>query len=351
MDWSDFMNNLAQSTIESGVNAAYQFALSSGTYNKQKKLLQKQADLQNQFYGIQNARQDYLLANADLIRKHALDRAGYSTADPQGTGTTPSNAMQVPSVSTPGFSMPTINAASVRDLAQGDLMSAQAQLAESQSDYYETLKNKTSSETDLLNLEIQKFKDTYQIQVDKIMKEFDQLVANIALTQSQTSKYVAETGLATAQTGEVPERIKNLQAQREEIKATIEKFAAETANIRIDTKFNEATFDARKDTIIKELEKLGYETDQDKAKVIITNAQSKLAEMGILVGNGWLNSLISVAAMGRGDLVTKSMADFVKSATSQLTHDLPSVFGGIISQLFSFFVQHPDLLKRFLPGT
>lgn len=317
MDWSDFMNNLAQSTIESGVNAAYQFALSSGTYNKQKKLLQKQADLQNQFYGMQNARQDYLLANADLIRKRALDRAGYSTADPQGTGTTPANAMQVPSVSTPGFSMPSINASSVRDMQAGSLLSSQAALANSQSklassqaSYYERLANKTTSEDERIKLEIQKFKDTYDLQVAQVKANFDQTVSQTHLNNQQKETLIEQAN----------------------------KLAAEVDNITIDTKFNKATFDARKDEILANVRKLAAEGKYEEVR-------SKLAEHGIIAG---LNMFGQIAALSLSGNASDTFAQ-VKGFILDLFKGVPDFLSQIVSSFVDGFSPDTGGLKKIGP--
>lgn len=329
MDWSSFLENYAQSALESGLNATYQFALSSGTYRKQKKLLNEQAKLQQEYYQLQNARQDYLLQNADMIRKQSLARAGYSTADPNGTGTTPAQTMSVPNVSTPGFSMPNINASSVRDIAS-------MHLEESQADYYDALRRKTQSEAEILELDLQKYRDTYETQVASIMSQYYNLT-------KQNRKLDTEIDYTSGQTSKIEDERKLLQKQASEVEERIKNFAASTANIRIDTKFKQATFDDRVKTITTELEKLQYEKDIAGSTVIIKRVESQLAEVGILNGQGMIQTLCSLAALGRGDLAVKGISQFLQSALQSLTQELPSVLGTFINSAYKII---EDAIKK-----
>lgn len=329
MDWNAFLENMAQSSIESGINATYQFALSSGTYKKQKKLLEKQAALQKDYYNLQNQRQDYLLANADLIRKRSLDRAGYSTADPQGTGTIPAQPMQVPSVNTPGFSMPTINASSIRDMASSDL-------AESQANYYDALRRKTTSEAEILDLDLQKYRDTYETQVSMIMSQYYNLT-------KQNQKLTTDIDYTSGQTAKIEDERKLLQKQASEVEERIRNFAASTANIRIDTKFKQATFDDRVKTITTELEKLQYEKDIAGSTAIIKRVESQLAEVGIINGHKMIQTICSLAVLGRGDVAVKGISQFMQTAIQSLTKELPSVLGTFINSAYQLI---EDAVKK-----
>lgn len=297
MDWNAFLENMAQSSIESGINATYQFALSSGTYRKQKKLLEKQAALQKDYYNLQNQRQDYLLANADLIRKRSLDRAGYSTADPQGTGTIPAQSMQVPSVSTPGHSMPTINASSIRDIASSDL-------AESQAKYYEVMAGKESTQNELLKLELQKFKDTYETQVQQVEAEFNKTLAETSLNQQQKFTLV--------------EQAKKLQA--------------DAANIELDTQFNKATFDKRREMLNKEVAKLAAEGKFEAVK-------AKLAESGIVVGLDTFGQIAALALSGKASGTFDAIQNFIKG-----------IFKGVPEFIIELFDSFTEGISNMMPG-
>lgn len=91
-------------------------------------------------FNLQNARQDYLMENENLIKRNALQKAGYSTADPNGTGVvTP----QVGSVPTPHVDNPLgATAQGLANAGVSPLEAAQLDLAKSQAD-------KNRAETDM----------------------------------------------------------------------------------------------------------------------------------------------------------------------------------------------------------
>lgn len=61
-------------------------------YKYTKKLMAKQQEYNLQNFQLQNQRQDWLLKNEQLLNKQALKNAGYSAADPNGTGFSPMQA-------------------------------------------------------------------------------------------------------------------------------------------------------------------------------------------------------------------------------------------------------------------
>ena len=71
-------------------------------YKNQKKLMALQNQYDIEAFNRENARQDWLMLNEDSLKRQSLENAGYSTADPNGTGvTTPSvGNMDVPATPT-----------------------------------------------------------------------------------------------------------------------------------------------------------------------------------------------------------------------------------------------------------
>ena len=68
-------------------------------YKNQKKLMAQQNQYDIEAFNRENARQDWLMLNEDSLKRQSLENAGYSTADPNGTGvTTPA----VGNMDTPG---------------------------------------------------------------------------------------------------------------------------------------------------------------------------------------------------------------------------------------------------------
>ena len=81
------------------VNTAFGFLAARQQYKNQRRLMELQNQYDIEAFNRQNARQDWLMRNEDSLKRQSLENAGYSTADPQGTGvTTPS----VASMDTPG---------------------------------------------------------------------------------------------------------------------------------------------------------------------------------------------------------------------------------------------------------
>lgn len=276
-------------------------------------------------FNLENQRQDYLLNNADLIRKHSLEKAGYSTADPAGTGTTAATPVAMPSAPSGNLSMPSINSGSIRDLSSLHLQEAQA-------DYYDVLARKEGTANELLKLDLQKYKETYETQVNTIMSEYYNLT-------KQNRKLDTEIDYTSGLTQKTEDERKLIQKQTEEVKSRINKFAAETANITIDTKFKEATFNDRVSTITTQLQKLEHERDIAESEKIIKGVESQLSQLGIITGQGWIQSIFSMAALGRGDIAIKGMSDFLTSAMNQLTKSLPSVLGTFVNTIFDIAVK------------
>lgn len=70
------------------------------SYKYNNRLMANQFNFQKQAFEMENDRQDYLLRNSQAIAKQALRNAGYSTADPNGTG------VSAPAVSSMGSPSP-----------------------------------------------------------------------------------------------------------------------------------------------------------------------------------------------------------------------------------------------------
>lgn len=257
-------------------------------------------------FNLENQRQDYLLENADLIRKHSLERAGYSTADPAGTGTTAAAPAAMPSAPSGNLAIPSINSGSIRDLSSMRLQNSQA-------DYYNVLANKEGTANELLKLDLQKYKDTYKTQVEQVSANLSRTLSEIGVNEKQIDQMTAQ----------------------------IDKFAAEIANINIDTKFNEESFVSRKSKIDAELKKLANEGD-------LLGIQKKLANYGIIVGLDGFSQLAALVMNGNVDKVlphiTKAITDIVSG--------LPSVVGGTVSGVVDTIIDTaqnaPEKIKAFL---
>lgn len=87
MDWKSFGNN---QIVQSAAGGLMQTALAPLTYalqrKNQQKLMDYQQKLNRQAFDWENQRQDWLMQNSALMQKLNLKNAGYSVADPNGSG-------------------------------------------------------------------------------------------------------------------------------------------------------------------------------------------------------------------------------------------------------------------------
>lgn len=86
----------------SAASAASGLAGSALNYFLGNKMMNKQFEMQKEMFNMQNERQNWLMLNSEAMQKEALRRAGYSTADPNGTGVDTPAAMTGQTPSYPG---------------------------------------------------------------------------------------------------------------------------------------------------------------------------------------------------------------------------------------------------------
>lgn len=88
-------------------------------------------------FQLENERQDYLMQNSQSIAKAALAQAGYSTADPNGTGVTaaPTGSMDSPTQSSPSADIGMAALQGAQVAANIKLANAQAAKISSETDY------------------------------------------------------------------------------------------------------------------------------------------------------------------------------------------------------------------------
>lgn len=104
---------------------------------QQEKLMEKQWQYQKKAFQMENERQDWLMQNSQSIAKAALAQAGYSTADPNGTGVTAAatGSMESPSQSPPSADIGVAALQGAQVAANIKLANAQAAKIESETDY------------------------------------------------------------------------------------------------------------------------------------------------------------------------------------------------------------------------
>lgn len=252
-------------------------------YNKKLMALQNQYSIEA--FNRENDRQDWLLRNSAALQKQGLENAGYSTADPSGTGfeQPTTNNQDVPSnPSAQPFDMSKFGLA---EALQARLVAAQAENLEIKNRYEV---RRQEGEIGALELDLKKYRETIDEQV-----------------------------------GEIKSRYYNVTKQNRRLDAEIDNLAEVTKGIHLDNNFKESSLKNRLSELSTELEKLGYERD-------IKKAEKLLADNGILLGNSDLGTFFSLATCGK----TPELMDAVKSMTSAVMEGLPSMVKDLIKAFF-----------------
>lgn len=131
---------LPAEAIGSALNGLFGLASARMNYKYNKKLMALQNQYSIDAFNRENARQDQLLYNSAAMQRHGLASAGYSTADPSGTG------FQQPAVGS--MDTPTNPSAGMVDLGKFDLMqAAQLRLLNEQAKNVQANTLKTTAET------------------------------------------------------------------------------------------------------------------------------------------------------------------------------------------------------------
>lgn len=131
------LSDFTKSSLVGGVVGAADSAIGAALGLLAQK---KQFNYNKKMFNLQNQRQDYLMQNEDAIKKSSLQRAGYSTADPNGTG------VSAPAVASAG-------SAGIADYGSGPVKSGlQAAMFKAQLDNLESQTAKNNAEAENTNV-------------------------------------------------------------------------------------------------------------------------------------------------------------------------------------------------------
>lgn len=250
-----------------------------------KKLMAKQQEYNERNFELQNERQDALIRNSPVLNKAGLKAAGYSAADPNGTGFSP---MQAPMPDSPSGQQYDNSAVDVSELSKLALIGSQIRNINADT-------SKKESETEKINNDLKVFAETYQEQIGKVKSEYYKLTKENRLTDAQIDKVNEE----------------------------INQICAATAQIKVDTKFANETFDKRKEQLIEQVDGLLKDNR-------IKEAEAKLADNGILLGENVLQTLMSIASNEKGAEVTKMLGDMLGQVLGAVPAAIVSVIRGIL---------------------
>lgn len=294
-DW-DTLASAAAATANAAVGLAAPAIQGKTSWKYTKKAM----DLQNQYnlaaFERNNERQDYLLQNAELIKKNALARAGYSTADPNGTGVSAPNVseMQPPSGGQFNVAAPNLDIASAfSQIAQAKNIQSQTRLNDIESQYRAAL---LEGQIGKLNADIKSTLDLLPERVEEIRASVQTQLSQKTLNEETANKVIQET--------------QNL---------------AESLNtIKLDNKYREQQNFANLRKTNKEIEILVKEGR-------IKEAEAKIADLGIVLSHGTMAAIVSAGLSGKSG----EIADALANSLNKLVEGLPKLVEDVIVGIFN----------------
>ena len=225
---------------------------------------------------------EYMAKNANLWQKMSLQNAGYSTADPNGSG------VSAQSVSAPNQDVPSMpNFTGFNGVAEGVLGGLDTALKAAQIKNINADTNKKTTENEQMKLELQNYRDTYDERVGRVRSEYY-----------------------------------NLTKENKRLDAEIDRIGEVTRGLEIDNNFNAVTFDKRKEQLLNEVSLLMKENK-------IKEVEQKLAENGIVIGMNDIQSLVSVAEFGKTEHLVDVMGQLVADFCKELPVAIKAVFEGL----------------------
>lgn len=296
----------AATAASTGASAAAGAVKNKKSYKYTSKLYGLQNEYNKEAFERENERQNWLMANEARLRRQSLRQAGYSEADPEGTGvSTPAvSNMDVP---TAGQFMP--GTFTGYDQFFGQAADSALKFAQAKNINQDTKNKQTQQEIlqDSLNVLGQTFEE---------------------------------------RVGEVKSKYHNLTKENRKLDAEIDKLCEETRSIQLTADFNEETFKNRSLAISEELRKLSANVDIDEATAAIKKVEKDLAESGILLGQNWFGTLVSLAALGKGEVATSKVSEFVQDILKQLISSIPEVLGSTVGGVAKGIINLPGKVVK-----
>lgn len=299
-DWSDIANASA-ATAQAAASMAAPAIKNRSSWKYTKKAMQLQNEYNTLAYERSRddsyRRQDYLMENANLITKKSLAAAGYSTADPNGTGVTPAPAysQQQSPVSNSQFQsadFPLDFISPFLALSQAKKTSSEARLNEIEEKYRALL---LEGQVGKLNIEIKQAADLLPERIEEIRANVQNLISKKDLNEKEGEKVMQE----------------------------VENLKGVLTGIQIDNKWKD-------DLSRAEFNKRNVEIQNLIKDGRIKEAEAKIADMGIVLGKGTLGTIFSAVMNGKAGQIGESLTE----AFSTIIKGLPDMVGDILSSIF-----------------
>lgn len=286
--------NTAQGVIGSGIQSLFNLGLMRREHKYQKKMLA----LQDQY-------QRKMIQDQPGLIKAGLMQAGYSTADPAGTGTT------APTVSAPGSAasgqvgMPSIPGIDLgvleQNKAQARNLNSLARLNEIDAEWRE---KQNRSEVENMNAKTKEILDTLPQRIAILDQELQNKRAELHLNEEQAKKVSEETKLC------------------------IEQIAA----IQIENKYRDKKEYYNAESAAEAFRKLAFEADVEGMKAY-------LSQYGIISGYNLIETIASLALSSDGEVL-----ELINSNMQSVIKMLPDVVGQSVDSLFSTLFHVPKTI-------
>lgn len=310
------MNGLAGAALGAG-SSLFDFGLgqlgSALSAKRQWKYSQKQMNLAHEMekknLALQDKYQRQLAEDAASLRKSSLVKAGYSVADPEGTGTV-NPTVSGPSTSAgSGFTLPGSDfssslAQNIFAIKNAQLTASQTRLNDIQSKY---LAKKQEAEIEYTRSKTKEVLETLRPRIDNFIQDIELKKKDLHLKDEQI----------------------------ELLKSQVDNFVAQTEGISIDNKYKDELNSSR----INEI-------DQHVALMIkegkFKDIENELAQNGILINANWLTQLLAILHQGSGTSLLGDVTSTLSGMLGQLPGALGQVLVSLVNTISSIITEIPS---------
>lgn len=296
--WSQVAPALATQTgsgfLSGLVNGFFQKRAQKRQFEYQQKLMDKEHQMELENLAAQDKYQRALVVDSNSMLKKSLQQAGYSTADPNGTGVTPAQ-VSGPSTSVTGsagsFPISATPSFSYSDLVAASNVQSQTRLNDIESRYRARL---LEGQIGDYNARIDVMKSKLPAEIDLLKQEYRNRQAELRLTDKQ---------------------IQSLDAEIDKLKVSAD-------GIRIDNKYKDDLNRATVDQVRNQADNLARDGR-------IKEVQALLADYGILVGADWLTQLAALSIKGHSSEIIQSLSNLVESVSGSMPSVARTLFGSV----------------------
>lgn len=308
MSFGSDLLSLAPSAVVSGAGSLFGSALgqigsaigAKRQYKYNTKLMQQQHAYELENMSELERIQRGLAVDSSLLRRQALEKAGYNAADPEGTGTVAPSMTGASTSASGGFSVPGApyidTASGISAVANAQLTSSQARLNDIEAKYRAKL---LDSQIEYTNTKIEQIRETLQPTIDNLLQDLKNKRKQVDLNDQQI----------------------------QEIGTHMEQLSALTAGIRIDNQYKDKLNSAQ-------INKLEADAREAVLRGDFQLIQNELAKHGIIVGLDWIQQLILLGHYGTGDEVLSDFVTAILSMIGQLPGAVSSATGGVVNGIF-----------------